>query len=226
MLYCIKNERIYQSMLKKIMLGAAITLSGVSLLSGCSAASTSSPTSTEQKKADKKTEAVKAVKASIEGIFKGNQTLYEEYYGEGSYDKMIDQVISDSQFSGGLSRPSTPEEKVKFYKLFQGVLNKSNIEYEAKSETEVTAHIQQVQFDTEAMKKWSEDTIASGKFTQDELSDSDKMTELMFQEIINGNISVKKLQVIDLVIQVEEIDGKFEVVQDDREKIGDAILKS
>lgn len=188
--------------MKKIIVAITLFLSSVIVLTGCNAG-----VSTPQ--VNKKEEAVKAAKANIEGILKGDKTQYDAYYGAGKYDEKVSKELEGKNSLGLSAVASTPEKQKELFTLGQAVLSKAKIDYEEKSDTEVTLHIHQVKIDQKAVQDWILKKVQAGTVTQSDLQDSSKVIEIMFNAIKNGEIALKESKVVDEVATVKEVDGKF-----------------
>lgn len=201
--------------MKKLFLSVVIFLSSVLLLTGCA----TTP------KVDKKAEAVKAAKATIDGLIKGNKTEYEAYYGTGTYETSVEKALKESSGLIGFGTEGiTAENQKKFFELSQKVFAKIKTEYTEKSEVEVSVKITPLKMDQEIIGKWVMDKITSGLISKD--AGTEKGIEYIMNAVINGEIVLPAGEVVEKTVTLKEVEGKFQVEGTSIGKIQKAMLEN
>lgn len=185
---------------KKVMHIISVVI-GLVLLTGCGVI----PGLGVNKKAD----AVKAAKASIAGLLQGDKSAYDDYYGQGKFDeKMNEELKGKGVFLNPVAENMPEEAKKKQLELFRKLFSKSKVDYEEKSETEVTLSIHQMHYDVEELSRYIEEI--HWQPSSDE-ADASGSTEVLINGIEAGKIKLVEKQVIKETMQLEEKDGKLYV---------------
>lgn len=212
----LKEQRKY---MKKILTILTLILSSVIVLTGCNAA-----TPAKAPEVNRKAEAVKAAKANIEGLLKGDKAQYEAYYGAGKYDDRLTSELNGASILGNTAMPGTAEEKKEFYELIQVLYAKVKVEYEEKADTTVTLRIHPVKLEQKAVQDWMLAKIKTGEITQADLGDQAKGILLIFKAIKNGELNLAEAPVVDQTLELKEVAGKLQLDEASATKVTKAMI--
>lgn len=190
-------------MKKKIMYAMSIIIS-LAVLTGCGLGSNK-----DAETAQKKAEAVKVSKAAVGGLLQGDKAAYDDYYGQGKFDeKMKDELSGKGVFLNSVAEGTSEEAKKIRLESFQKLFSKSKIDYEEKSETEVTISIHQMRYDVKELNNYMEEINwhpSSG------VVDISEVTEVLLKGIEAGKIKLEEKEVVKETMQFERKDGKLYV---------------
>lgn len=186
---------------KKVMYVVSVIMS-LLVLVGCGSTSNKDAEITK-----KKAEAVKVAKATVGGLLQGDKSVYDEYYGQGKFDeKMKEELSGKGIFLNTITEGTSEEIKKTRLDYFQKLFSKSKIDYEEKSETEVTISIHKMRYDVTELNSYMEEInwhpIA-------ETTDISEITEVLMKGVEAGKIKLEEKEIVKETLQFEEKEGKL-----------------